>query len=144
MKEAIEIIDPQSVRSALKTFAVSFENLQRFSEDQYNESQQLEVRNLCAIIGEEYKSINNKLEEAEKNNEAFKYKEIKKEAMQLLMNLKNKKIYIDYCQNKANDYDLRCLKGSNEEANLQIKNENMSKFHYLKIFAFECPRIRIL
>ena len=127
MEQAIEIIDLQSVRDILKTFAVSLENLQRFSEDHYNESQQLEARNLCATTREEYESIHSKLGEAEKNNEVFKYKEIKREAMQLLMNFKNQKIYTDYCQNKTNDYDLRCLKGSNEEANLQIKNENMSK-----------------
>ena len=144
MEQAIEIIDPQIVRSTLKASAASLENLQWFSEDYYNESNQHEVNNLCATIWGEYEIINSKLGEAEKNNEAFKYKAIGREAMQLLMNLNNQKIYVDYCQNRTNDYDLRPLKGSNEEANLQIKNENMSKFHYLKIFLFECLRIRIL
>ena len=134
MEEAIEIIVPQIVRSSLQTFAASLENFQRFSEDHYNESKQHEVNNMYATIQKEYESINSKLREAEKNNEAIKYKAIEMEAMQLLMNFKNKKIYMDYCQNRTNDYDLRCLKGNNEEANLQIKNENMSKCLCSKIF----------
>ena len=77
MEEAIEIIDPQSVRSALQTFAIWLENFQRFSEDHYNESKQLEVKNLCDTIGEEYESINSKLGEAEKTMKPSNTKQLK-------------------------------------------------------------------
>ena len=107
MEEGIEIIDPQIPRKILQTLSISLENFQRFSQDHDNESDQLEVNNLCTTLREELKSINDELGEAEQNNEAFKYKTIEKEAIQFLKNFKNKKIYIDYCQNKTNDYDLR-------------------------------------
>ena len=68
-----------------------------------------------------------KLEQAERYNNAAEYKEIEREATQLLMNLKNEKIYTDFWLKRINNYNLRCLKGSNDEANDQIKIEKMSK-----------------
>ena len=144
MGEGIEIIDPQIPRSILQNFDTSLENFQIFSQEYNNESDQLEVNNMCTTMREELRSINDELGEAEQNNEAYKYKAIEKEAMKLLMNLKNQKIYIDCCLKKINDYNLRCQEGSNEGANLQIKTKKMSKCLCLTIFTFECPRMRIL
>ena len=144
MEEGIEIIDPQIPRSILQNFDTSLENFQIFSQEHNNESDQLEVNNMCTTMREELKSINDELREAEQNNEAYKYKAIEKEAMKLLMNLKNQKIYIDCCLKKINDYNLGCLSGSNEGANLQIKTKKMSKYLCFRIFTFECPRMRIL
>ena len=144
MEEGIEIIDPQTPRNILKNFDTSLENFQIFSQEHNNESDQLEVNDMCTTMREELKSINEELGEAEQNNEAFKYKVIEKEAMKLLMNLNNQKIYIDYCLKRTNDYNLGCLSGSNEGANLQIKTKKMSKCLCFRIFAFECPTIRIL
>ena len=127
MEEAIELIALQIPTSVLQTLSISLENFLRFSQDHNNESDQLEVSNLCTSMREELEALNYKLGEAEENNEAFKYKIIEKDATQLLENLKSQKIYNDYYQKRTNNDSLKGLEEGNEEVHLHMEMEEMGK-----------------